>query len=207
MKKLTYIFLLFLLLMPMQAFAGQDAVQTIKDIQSALDNANQELFDASIDMESLVGQCLDVVMEDASKEGQQTIPPVLALILSAANMSAEARETLRNTLITEVGEFIRFGVRSGAFAGKEVKTTPPGGVLAPFLTNTSMGRKEITNIGPAIPESGAEYVTFVLRDHENGRSYPVEAWLRATNGQWKVIGIRNVRTLMRMLQNESEQMM
>ncbi len=193
--------------MPIKAFAGQDAVQTIKDIQSALDNANQELFDASVDMESLVGQCLDVFMEDASKEGQQTIPPVLALILSAANMSKEAKETLRSTLITEVGEFIRYGVRSGAYAGKSVQAAPPGGILAPFLAKTSMGRKEISHIGPAIAESGAEYVTFILKDHENGKSYPVEAWLRPVNGQWKVIGIRNVRTLTRMLQDESEQVL
>ncbi len=207
MQRIIPIFLCFFLLVPLKAIAGTNPVQTIKDIQTALATANQELFDASVDMESLVGQCIDVIMEDASKEGQQTIPPVLAMILSAAKLSEGAQNTLRSTLITEVGEFIRYGVRSGAYAGKQVQTTPPGGILAPFLANASMGRKEIMHIGEAIPESGAVYVSFVVKDHENGRMYPVEAWLRADTGNWKVIGLRNVRTLTRMIQDESEQVL
>ncbi len=200
------LFLLFIsLFLPANSHAGTTPIKTIQDIQTALNTANQELFDASIDMESLVGQCIDIIMEDADKEGQQTIPPMLAMILSAAKLSTEAHNALRSNLITEVGEFIRYGVRSGAYAGKNVETTPPGGILAPFLANASMGRKEITRIGEAIPESGAVYVTFVVKDHDNGRLYPVEAWLRASEGNWQVVGLRNVRTLTRMIQEESTQ--
>ncbi len=201
---ISFFFLLFLLF-PLNIYAGTSPVQTIADIQTALDTANQKLFDASVDMDSLVGQCVDIILEDATKENQQTIPPFLAMILSAASMSEGAKSVLRANLITEVGEFIRYGVRSGAYAGKTVETTAPGGILAPFLANASMGRKEITRIGKAIPESGAVYVTFVIKDHENGRLYPVEAWLRMDAGNWKVIGLRNVRTLTRMIQEESSQ--
>ncbi len=204
MKHIALILFCIFLLMPSQANAGQDPVQTIIDLQTALNNADEKLFEKSVNMQSLVGQCVDVFMEDASKEGQQTMPPVLALILSAANMNKDARDTLRDALITEVSEFVRYGVRSGAYAGKSVEAAPPGGILAPFLANASMGRKEITHIGEAIAESGAMYVTFAVKDHENGNIYPVEAWLRADDGSnWQIIGLRNVRTISRMLQGEA----
>ncbi len=206
MKYLITFLLLSLFIAPLDVYAEQSGpIQTIKNIQHALDTGDVTLFDASIDMESLLGQCVDVLIADSNIEGQQTIPPVLALILSTANLNDDARNALRSAIIAEVGAFIRYGVSSGAYAGKKIKSPPPDGILASFLSQSSMGRKEIVRIGQVTKENDAIYVNFVVKDYGNDRYYPVEAWLRQDSEQWKVIGLRNIRTLIRMVQSETEQ--
>ncbi len=209
MKYIKIFVLCTLLCIPQLALAGTDPISTIHDVQRALNNADVKLFDASVDMESLVGQCVDIFMQDANKAEQTTLPPMLAILFSAASSNETAKETLRSTLVTEVSAFVRMGVSSGAYAGKlkeNIQPTWETGILAPLLANASMGRKEILNIGDAIAESGAVFVSFSLKDHANGNTYPVEAWLREYSpGQWRVIGLRNVRTLVRLLRTESSQ--
>ncbi len=191
-----------LLLSNTQALAGSSPVQTLQDVQQALDTGDQAFFDSSVNMESLVGQCVDIFIEDAKKADQQTLNPVLALMLSTITQSESARKTLRDTLVGEASAFVRYGVRSGAFSGKEIATEKPGGLLSTLFADASMGRKEILDIGQPVEESGAVWVPFTLKDHGNGRSYPVEAWLRQENGHWRVIGLRNVRTLVRIISGE-----
>ncbi len=208
MKRILSYFFIFSLSLALQAApaqAGSTPVQTLHDIQQALDTGDQAFFDASINMESLIGQCVDIFIEDAGKADQKTLPPVLALMLSTVTQNETARKTLRNTLVGEAAAFVRYGVRSGAFGGKEIQTEQPGGLLSTLFADASMGRKEIVNIGKPVEESGAVYVPFTLKDHGNGKSYPVEAWLREENGSWRVIGLRNVRTLVRIIRGESNQ--
>ncbi len=184
------------------AHAGSSPVQTIHDIQQALDTGDQAFFDASVNMESLVGQCVDIFIEDSNKSDQKTLPPMLALMLSTVTQNETARKTLRDTLVGEASSFVRYGVRSGAFGGKTIETEKPGGLLSTLFADASMGRKELTNIGQPVEESGAVYIPFTLKDHGNGQSYPIEAWLRQENGSWRVIGLRNVRTLVRLIRGE-----
>ncbi len=187
------------------SYAGNTPVQTLHDIQQALDTGDQAFFDTSINMESLIGQCVDIFIEDAGKADQKTLPPVLALMLSTVTQNETARKTLRDTLVGEASAFVRYGVRSGAFGGKEIQTEKPGGLLSTLFAEASMGRKEITAIGQPVEESGAVYIPFTLKDHGNGNSYPVEAWLRQENGNWRVIGLRNVRSLVRIIRGEKAQ--
>ncbi len=187
-----------------KAHAGADPVQSIKDVQTALDTADEALFNKVVDMESLVGQCIDIFMEDADKADQSTLPKMLALMLSTVKKSETARVKLRSTLVAEASEFVRYGVRSGAFGGLEQNSkAPTKGLLATFFAQTSMARKEIVHIAEPVEESGAVYVFLLLKDHDTKVEYPVEAWLREEAGEWRVVGLRNVRTLMRILQGEN----
>ncbi len=209
MKKYAFLIACLIICFAANTHAGTDPVTTIYDVKRAIETSDEQLFNASVDMESLIGQCVDIFMQDANKEGQTTLPAALAMLFSAASANDIAKQTLRNTLVSEVSDFVRTGVRSGAYAGTLKENLAPSwesGVLAPLFANASMGRKEILNVGRAIPESGAVYVTFSLKDHANGNTYPVEAWLREQqSGQWRVIGLRNVRTLVRLLRTESGQ--
>ncbi len=208
MKHFFSLFLCFALCMTTLAHAGTDPVATIYDVKTSIETSNEQLFNASVDMESLVGQCVDIFMQDATKEGQTTLPSAVAMLFATAAHSDIAKQTLRDMLMSEVSAFVRTGVASGAYAGTRKENLTPSwdSVLAPLFANASMGRKEILNVGRAIPESGAVYVTFSLKDHANGNTYPVEAWLREQQpGQWRVIGLRNVRTLVRLLRAESTQ--
>ncbi len=186
--------------------AGTDPISTIKDVQKAIDTADDVLFEASVDMDSLIGQCVDIFVEDAVKgNASYALPGFLTMALAAAGQSEQAQQMLTATLRSEVGAFVRYGVRSGTFAGKKVETTSPSGFLAPLFADTSTGRKEIHSIGQPIAESGAFYVPFMLKDYGNGNDYPVEVWLRQQEGSWRVIGLRNVRTLVRIITEEKAQ--
>ncbi len=204
MKK--FVFLCFLLSTFCMASHAVHAspVQTIKNVQSAIDNADEAAFVEAVNMESLIGQCVDVFMEDAQKSDQQTLPPALALLLSTINMSEGARKNLRATLVKEGSAFVRYGVGSGTFAGKPNDSVSHNGLLSALFANASMGRKEIMHIGSPVESQGAVYVPFSIKDHGNGQSYPVEAWLRQEDGKWRVIGLRNVRQLMRIIRGESK---
>ncbi len=204
MTKYTAIFLFLLSLCIPVHSALANPVQVIQSIQSAIDNADEAAFVKAVNMESLIGQCVDVFIEDAQKSDQQTLPPALALMLSTVNMNAFARQTLRSTLMNEGSAFMRFGVSSGVFAGKVKNTEGISGMLSSIFANVSTGRKEIMLIGSPVSSQGAVYVPFTIKDHGNGNSYPVEAWLRQENGQWRVIGLRNVRQLIRIIRGESQ---
>ena len=193
---------LFISCMPTKAYANSEPIQTIYNIQQALDSADQVLFDASINVDSVVGQCVDVFIDNAKQVDKKSLPAMFSMMLSAVSKSEAARKKLHKTLVDEVSTFVRYGVRSGAFAGKEFKAEKLSGLLSSLLANASMGRKEITNIGEAIEESGAMFVSFILHDHGNGQSYPIEAWLQQENGRWRVTGIRNVQTLLSLIQGE-----
>ncbi len=125
------------------------------------------------------------------------------MLLSTISLSDTAKDKIRSILMNEGAEFVRFGVRTGAFAGKHAPKQSSIGVLSSIFAHASMARKEITHIGEGRAESGAIYVPFFIKDHGNGVSYPVEAWLREENGSWRVIGLRNVRTLMRIILGEA----
>ncbi len=204
MKKCTAICCFLAVLCIPLGMALANPVQVIQSIQSAIDNADEAAFVKAVNMESLIGQCVDVFMEDAQKIDQQTLPPALALMLSTVNMNSFARQTLRSTLMQEGAAFVRFGVSSGVFAGKVKNTGGITGLLSSLFANISTGRKEIMFIGSPVASQGAVFVPFTIKDHGNGNSYPVEAWLRQENGQWRVIGLRNVRQLMRIFRGESK---
>ncbi len=201
MLNIVLFFAVFLILaLHTKAHAASTAEESVREVQQAIDTGDEALFDSVVDMESLVGQCVDVFLEDADKVDQKTLPAMLAIMLSAVNKSPAAKEKLRSTLMKEVSEYIRFGVRSGAYAGKmQSNAKPPKGLLSGVFSTTFMSRKEITHVGEGIPESGAVYVSSLLKDYGTGE-YPVEFWLREQGGTWRIVGIRNVRTLVRMLQ-------
>ncbi len=185
-------------------FQASTPAEAVVALQKAIDTADQALFDRVVHMESLVGQCIDVLMEDAESQGQDLMHPALAMILSTVKMSEQAYRALRATLIGEAASFVRYGVRSGAFAGKKVEAAEPTGLLASVFADTSLGRKEILRMNAPVSESDAVYISMLVKDHGNGNIYPVEAWLREEKTGWRIIGLRNVRTLVRILSGEKQ---
>lgn len=177
--------------------------QTVRNVQKALDTADAALLDQSAHVESVVGQAVDVFLRDLqSPEAQASLPPVLALLLGPLSASETAKDTIRSTLQREASEFIRYGVRSGNFAGKARETTPPAGLLAPLFADASLGRKELRNIGIATRQGDVALVSFSVLDHGNGNTYPVQAELHRQGGRWRIVGLANMPALIKQVREE-----
>lgn len=191
---------------PLHAAQGapQPPEQAVHGLRQALNASDAALLDRWADVDGVLGQAVDVFLEDArTPEGQAMLPPMLAVVLSSVDSSPQARALVRGTLQKEAGEFVRYGVRSGKFAGKPREAAPPSGMLAPLFADASLGRKEIRAIGKAMPEKDGYYVPFDLLDHGNGNTYIVEASVRKNGDQWRIVGIRNIRALMDRIRQEA----
>lgn len=186
------------------AQGGQGPEHAVHGMQRALESGDAALLDKWADVDGILGQAVDVFLEDArTPEGQALLPPMLAVVLSSVDSSPQAKALVRGTLQKEAGEFVRYGVRSGKFAGKPREAAPPSGMLAPLFADASLGRKEILSIGRAVPEGSGYYVPFVVRDHGNGNTYPIEATVHKKGDQWRIAGIRNMRALMDRIRQEA----
>ena len=180
-------------------------VQTVRNLQKALDNADAALLNQCADVESVVGQAVDVFLRDLqSPDAQASLPPVLAMLLGPLSSSETAQSTIRGTLQREVSEFVRYGVRSGNFAGKPRETTPPEGLLAPLFADASLGRKEVRGVGTPVQQGDMAVVPFSVRDHGNGNTYPVQAELRRQNGRWRIVGLANMPALIKQVREEGQ---
>lgn len=180
--------------------------QVVRNLQKALDTADTNLLNQSADVEAVLGQAVDVFLRDIqSTDAQASLPPLLAMLISPLNSSPTAKNTIRATLQKEASEFVRYGVRSGNFAGKPRETTPPSGLLAPAFADASLGRKEVRDIGPATRQGDVAVVPFSVLDHGNGRSYPVQAELRRTDSQWRIMGLANMPALVKQVRMEAMQ--
>ena len=71
------------------------------------------------------------------------MPPMLALLV---NQNAFTSPVTQDLLLSEVRKFVRYGVGSGAFAGKKVENYKGESMMAPLFSLISMGKKEITKI-------------------------------------------------------------
>lgn len=183
---------------------GQTPSGAVRGAAQALDTADAALLDQLVDVEGLIGQAVDIFLDDAATpQGQASLPPVLGMILSSVGSSAQARSSVRSLLQSEAGEFVRYGVRSGNFAGKPRDVAPPSGMLAPLFADASLGRKEIRNVGDAVQDGETTWVPFSVYDHGNGNTYAVQGVLRRDGGLWRVVGIRNVRELMTKIRGEA----
>lgn len=186
------------------AAQAQGPEQAVLGLQRALNTSDAALLDRWADVDGVIGQAVDVFLEDArTPEGQALLPPMLAVVLSSVDSSPQAKALVRSTLQKEAGEFVRYGVRSGKFAGKPKEASPPSGMLAPLFADASLGRKEIRTIGEAVSEKGGYYVPFTLMDYGNGNTYTVEATVRKSGEQWRITGIRNIRALMDRIRQEA----
>lgn len=173
-------------------------------LRRAVDNADAALLDSVADVRSIVGEAVDMFLQDArTPEGKAALPPLPALILSSTGDNPRRRAALRDFLRREAEELVRYGVRSGAFAGKPRQAPPPEGILAPLFADVSLGRKEIRQIGRAVREGDAAYVPFTVHDHGNGNDYPVQALLRRAGKEWRIVSIRNLREIMDQIRRES----
>ena len=200
-----FVFCVCLVLAQSTAFA-ESPRQCVETISQAIDQADVSLFSRKVDVDSLVGQALDLFLASVNQPGcTENLPPMLALALSQAMRHEGAARSIRSLLFTEARGFLLHGVASGAFAGRKPSPSSEAGYLAPLFANASLGRKEIVQIGEGEPAAGGWIVPFTLLDDGNGMEYAVNGFVTEVDGALKLTKIVNLPELFAQIQEEARQ--
>ncbi len=187
---------------PRAAMAADGPKSAVEGIIAAVDNADADAFEKNMDITS-VARHVFTELETMGKmpEYSGQMPPILSLLI---NQNAFTNPVTQEILLSEVRKFVRYGVGSGAFAGKKVENYKGESMMAPLFSLISMGKKEITRIEtPVKTEDGRHVVPFAVVDHENGNTYYVRAIVTQEGNSWKITDIQNIRFLIQQILLES----
>ncbi len=209
MRSWFVIFLGIILLLydPFIGVGKQTPRNSLLKIQYAIDSHNFELFEEYVDINRLLNQgveyffCSLNTIKDTSK-----LPPLLYLLVNTIQVPQYAAQ-VRSLFISELNVFIKYGVSSGLFAGHEILDKPTG-LLAPFISKISLGRKELlfSNSEKALAkiykQKGDIAVPIQIKDYGNGRQYSVLLGMSFCNGMWKVTTIKNLPELCKKFEEE-----
>ena len=208
-SKFSALCLLFLAVLVCAGFFCPDAARAadgpqsaVEGIIAAVDNADADAFEKNMDITS-VARHVFTELETMGKmpEYAGQMPPMLALLV---NQNAFTSPVTQDLLLSEVRKFVRYGVGSGAFAGKKVENYKGESMMAPLFSLISMGKKEITKIeAPVSAGDGRHIVPFAVVDHENGNTYYVRAIVTQDGSSWKITDIQNKRFLIQQILLES----
>ena len=176
-----------------EASSPASAVTAMRD---SVNSADADRFESCFDISSIARHVFkELETMGNMPEYSSQMPPILAMMTEKKIFT---NPVTSEVLLSEVRSFVRYGVGSGAFAGKKTNNYKADGMLAPLFSLLSMGRKEITEIGAPVQTQEANkcIVPFAVIDHDNGHTYRVRAVVTA-NGQggWKITDIQNVRFL------------
>ena len=184
------------------AFAAGAPEQTVRDAQRAIDTKNADLFEQLVDTKRILNAATDMLLAEANKPDGQ-LPPLPALIISSVKDS-QALAALRDILAQEAHAFLRYGILSGNFAGTPDRSVRPGGILAPLLSDVSMGRKELRVAGPPAPDGQERvFLPVELKDHGNGNTYPLLLRLQRHPPDWRIVEVVNLPAIRHQVQAEA----
>lgn len=203
------------------AAAGERPEAAVAAIQTALEQADLAAFEQRVDVDALIAEGSAVFMDKLLKAGGEgALPPVLSLLATAAG-TPQGASALRGMLADEAAAFVRDGVASGRFGGKEASSAGRArGLLAPLFAEASTGRKSLRVAGRALSVAGAGdavEVPVAIRDEGNGREYRVRLRLEqrspersagasaapAASTFWKVTRIADLPAIADRIWNEA----
>lgn len=173
-----------------------------------LDTGDMDAFERHVDMGRLIDQGASAVvasLQEAGTVDTSGLPPMLALMASSVRQPEMARQ-VKALLKSETASFVRYGVSSGAFAGKLRSGSSPDGLIAPLMRDASTGRKEFRLRSRAQREASGSYlVPATVHDYGNGRDYHIDLRVRAERDDWRVWEIANMDKLVSRLKKETEE--
>lgn len=176
-------------------------LDSLTQIQLAIDEANGENFQNLIDLDNIGNNALNSFLKlMQSPDYANQLPPMLSIIFGQLN----SQNQIRSLLLNEGKAFVINGVTSGNFAGKSQNNsiTNPG-FLAPLFADASLGKKQITNIGEPTRDGEHWLVPFVIHDEGNGNSYPIIGKFELQNGICRLTDIANFDQIFTQIAKES----
>lgn len=184
-----------------QSAASDAPARSLARMSEAIERADVAAFEREADVNAILDQALNLVMQAMSRpENAVQTPPLLALIFSQA--SGDGGAAARKLLKGEALAFIRHGVASGAFAGRQPKSAPAG-LLAPLFAEASLGRKEIRQVGAPRPDGQDWLLPFVIHDGGNGNDYSLLGRFSPSAGGCRLTAVENLGELLERIRRES----
>ena len=182
-------------------------VNTVKEIQKAIDNSNLDAFLRRVDLDSLTYQATDMFLERLPSisdklAAKNMLPPMLTLATSALKKGPESMEyqTARVFIATAAKQFVKDGVESGAFAGK--KNTMGEGLPEGLFSGVSKGRKEIIYPRLESAKRDKSLVGALFKDYGSGDVFPLLLETQETPDGWKVKRIENLEAIFDSLEKQ-----
>lgn len=173
-------------------------VHAVDMLQKGVDAADVGLAETYIDLDSVAAKAALVAVADESVRREAGKHPAGAVVL-LLGASSDANEALRDMLASEVKEYFRYGVASGAFAGTpKPDATPYRGIFGKTFRG---GVKDKKTLGPAkVKKSSGDSANVVatLTSGMKGKTYPLEMVLQNQNGTWRIVEIANLPELIRL---------
>ena len=207
---MSYFRVLLILLVIGRAFifAGSSFAETPHEAliraAEAMDSGDGSTFQSLVDLDSVIGKTLDAFIEETAKpDNKKILPQAVIFIFSQAADPGFKGQTMRRLMTSEAKAFVLNGVTSGAFAGKKLKSGSEAGILAPLLTNVSMGRKEIRGVGDGRPDGEDFILPFYLHDYGNDQDYAVVGRFHPDGDSWKLTAIENLPQIFEQLRREA----
>lgn len=192
------LFLLSLASQPQAADAsGEAALQTLAQIQAAVDRADGAAFEELVDLDAILDAGLDVFLNETAPNAG--LPPMLALMLSGVG----SQPALRKLLLEETRAFVLNNINNGSFAGKRKSGASSQGRFAPLFSGASLGRKEVAAVGQPMPENSGWLLPFAVLDHGNDNHYRIDGWFTLDNGRMRLKSVRNLNELFDIISREA----
>lgn len=180
------------------ACGAQGPESSITMLQKAIDTMDPDLLEKYLDVEGLTQKGAAMAVEDPALLKRASQYPALALMI--AGLSGGARDGLIQLLAHETRSLVRYGVASGAFAGKPGTGENPGdpGLMAPLLKGDERDRKKFGAVKILEKSDNYSRVATSLYDGVSKKSYPLELTLELSEDVWQVRKIVNLADLLRM---------
>lgn len=184
------------------AIAAESPRQCLTDISQAMANGDTDAFERLIALDPILEASLDLFLKEAAKpENASALPPMLALMFT--QNAGPAGQAVRGMLLGTARAFILGGVSSGAFVGKKLDAKQSQSLLSPLFAHASVGRKEIRNIGEAVPDNDDWLLPFTVRDHGNGQDYPLIGRFKNGDSGVYLAAIENLDQIFAQIQKEA----
>lgn len=187
------------------ALAAGGAEISVAMVQQGIDTRDLELVGRYLDVDGVVGKAVETVMDDPEvmRVLEKTSFPI-ATILALGNAEQTAL-VLRNFLTSEVKEYIRHGVVSGAFAGKPVEgASTYQGVFAKAFRGGEKNRVVFRDAAVKKKGKTAAIVSCTLESGKNGRVFPLELRVEPYEKSWRIVELHNASSLVKKAMEKKE---
>ncbi|MDR3074382.1 MAG: hypothetical protein LBV01_06655 [Deltaproteobacteria bacterium] len=164
-------------------------------LQAAIDACDMARVAACLDVDAVVDKGVKAAMKDEAAMREANKFPAVALAL-ALGASSGSTEVLCGLFSSEVKEYVRHGVVSGAFAGKPREgASVYGGMFGKVFRG---GDKDRRVFGPATVKSrsgATARIATSLAEGRKARVYPLELVARREKGVWRIVEVANIAEL------------
>lgn len=170
----------------------------VTGVQKAIEANDMALLERAIDLDAVVAKGVEAALADDAVVEAVSKYPAAALVL-ALGSSGGANEAIRTLLGSEVKEYIRHGVVSGAFAGKpKDNVSRYGGIFGSKAFRG--GDKDIVTISDVTvknQDKSSARVTATVTQGSKKKTYPVEMAVQKQQSGWRIVEIANIPDLVR----------